>query len=319
MTRANKRTGTLPAARAYAVVSVIAALVTLALKFGAYALTDSIGLLSDALESVINLVAASIAVWALTVASRPPDAEHAYGHSKAEYFASGTESLLILLAAAGIAAAAWDRLLHPRPLERIELGLAISLSASAVNGAVAVILFRAGRRLRSITLRADASHLVTDVWTSVGVVLGLFFAQATGWYVLDPILAFVVAANILWTGLRLLRDTASGVLDTALPAADQERIDAVLAGFRHEGTQFHALRTRAAGPRRFVSMHVLVPGSWSVQRGHDLCEEIERNIVEALPTSTVFTHLEPLEDHASWEDQSLDRAAPPLPTSSTDR
>jgi cation diffusion facilitator family transporter len=282
--------------------------VTIALKAGAYVVTDSVGLLSDAVESLSNLAAALIAVWALTLASRPPDAEHAYGHAKAEYFASAVEGVLILIAAAGIGLMAWERLLHLRPLEQVWLGLTISLAAAAVNGAVALIMLRAGRRLRSITLVADAHHLLTDVWTSAGVVIGVVLVQLTGWLVLDPLIALLVAANIIWTGARLLRDTAYGVLDTALPLADQARIAAVLAPYTDAGIVFHALRTRMAGQRRFVSLHILVPGGWTVQRGHALAEQIECAIIAALPKTTVFSHLEPLEDPVSWYDQTLDRS-----------
>jgi cation diffusion facilitator family transporter len=298
-------------ARAYAFLSVGAALVTIALKAGAYAVTGSVGLLSDAIESLINLAAALIAVWALTLASRPADAEHTYGHTKAEYFASAVEGLLILIAAAGIGMTAWDRLLNLRALEQVWLGLAISLAAAAVNGAVALTLLRAGQRHRSITLVADGHHLLTDVWTSVGVVAGVVLVQLTGWLILDPLVALLVAANIVWTGVRLLRDTAYGVLDTALPLDDQARIAAVLAPYQEQGFVFHALRTRTAGQRRFVSLHILVPGAWTIQQGHALAEQIERAIIAALPKTTVFTHLEPIEDPTSWEDQALDRQNAP--------
>jgi len=298
----------MPPARAYAFLSVGAALLTIALKAGAYAVTGSVGLLSDAIESLINLAAALIAVWVLTLASRPPDAEHAYGHTKAEYFASAAEAVLILIAAAGIGMAAWERLLHLRPLEQVWLGLTISLVAAAVNGAVAVILLRAGRRLRSITLVADAHHLLTDVWTSAGIVVGIVLVQLTGRLALDPLIALLVAANIVWTGVRLLRDTANGVLDTALPPADQAQIAAVLAPYKDAGIVFHALRTRTAGQRRFVSLHILVPGEWTIQRGHALAEQIECAIIAALPKTSVFTHLEPVEDPVAWRDQTLDRS-----------
>jgi len=294
-------------ARRYAFLSIGAALATIGLKASAYHVTGSVGLLSDAIESLINLAAALIAVWMLTLASRPPDAEHAYGHTKAEYFASAIEGLLILIAAVGIGMTAAERLLHPRPIEQAWLGLAISAVAAAVNGAVALILLRAGRRLRSITLVADAHHLLTDVWTSIGVVVGVALVQLTGWLILDPLIALLVAANIIWTGVRLLRDTARGVLDAALPQADQARIAEVLAPYKEAGIVFHALRTRTAGQRRFVSLHVLVPGAWTIQQGHQLAERIERDIIAALPATTVFTHLEPVEDPASWEDQTLDR------------
>ena len=297
------------AARSYVYLAIGAAVLTIGLKLGAYLLTGSIGLFSDAAESVVNLVTALVAFWALTQAARPPDEEHAFGHFKAEYFSSGLESALILVAAAGIAAAAWGRLTNPQPLENVPIGLAASAVATAINGLVAVILLRAGHRLRSITLRADAHHLLTDVWTSVGIFIGVLLVTWTGWLVLDPLIALVVAANITWTGLRLLNDTAHGLLDTALPLRDQEEIATVLDRYRERGIDFHAVRSRVAGQHRFVSMHVLVPGSWSVQRGHALCEELEQDLIKLLPSSTIFTHLEPLEDPISWEDQHLNRTS----------
>lgn len=293
-------------ARSYAALSIGAALLTIALKFGAYFLTGSIGLFSDAAESIVNLIAAVVALWALTLAARPPDARHTFGHSKAEYFSSALEGILILVAAASIAIAASGRLMQPEPLEQLGLGLVLSLVASAINGGVALILLRAGQRLRSITLRADAHHLLTDVWTTGGIVLGLLVVQWTGWLVLDPVVALIVAANIVWAGFRLLHETGMGLLDTALPADEQQVIAAVLAKYKGH-IQFHALRTRVAGARRFVSFHVLVPGEWTIQRGHDLSEEIELAIISALPGTNVSTHLEPLEDQLSWADQELDR------------
>ena len=296
-------------ARRYAVLSIVAAVVTIGLKVGAYLLTGSVGLFSDAAESVVNLVAAMTAVWALTFAARPPDEEHAFGHNKAEYFSSGLESALIIIAAGWIGVTAWDRLMDPQPLENVVLGLSVSLVAAALNGGVALVILRAGRRLRSITLRADAQHLFTDVWTSVGVVLGILTVQLTGWLVLDPLIGLLVAANIVWTGVRLLRDTANGLLDRALPPEDLEKISKILSRYEERGVRFHAVRTRAAGQRRFISMHVLVPGRWTVQQGHDLSEKIEEDLAEALPQSTFFMHLEPSEDPASFADQSLDRNA----------
>jgi cation diffusion facilitator family transporter len=294
-------------ARSYAVLSIVTAVLTIGLKVGAYLLTGSVGLFSDAAESVVNLVAAVAALWALVYASRPPDEEHAFGHNKAEYFSSGLESALIIIAAFWIGSAAWERLVDPQPLENVGLGLSISLVAAALNGGVALMILRAGRRLRSITLRADAQHLFTDVWTSLGVVLGIVTVQLTGWLVLDPLIGLLVAANIVWTGVRLLRDTASGLLDRALPPEDQEKISKILSRYEERDVRFHALRTRASGQRRFISMHILVPGSWTVQQGHDLSERIERDLAEALPRSTFFMHLEPSEDPASFADQSLDR------------
>lgn len=294
-------------ARFYAVLSIGAAVLTIALKFGAYLLTGSVGLLSDALESGVNLAAALVAFWAVTFAAKPPDEGHAYGHSKAEYFSSGLEGALILVAAVSIAIAAWGRLLHPQPIEQIGLGLGLSLIATAINGGLAIVLLKAGRRLRSITLRADGHHLLTDVWTSIGVLIGISLVKLTGWLVLDPILALLVAANIVWTGIRLLRETGSGLLDAALPVTEQRLILEILAPYEQQGIEFHALRTRVAGSRHFVSLHVVVPGEWTVKRGHDLCEAIELAISQALAGTHVSTHLEPLEDPASWEDLDLDR------------
>ena len=297
-------------ARTYAVLSIVAAVLTIGLKVGAYLVTGSVGLFSDAAESVVNLVAAVTALWALTFAARPPDEEHAFGHNKAEYFSSGLESALIIIAAVWIGATAWDRLMNPQPLENVGLGLAITLVATAMNGGVALVILRAGRKLRSITLRADAHHLLTDVWTSLGVVLGIATVQLTGWLVLDPVIALLVAANIVWTGVRLLNDTAHGLLDTALPPEDQDAISRVLSRYEKKDVRFHAVRTRASGTRRFISMHVLVPGRWTVQQGHDLSEEIEKEIAEALQgNSTFFIHVEPSEDPASFADESLDRNA----------
>lgn len=296
-----------PGAPAYALLSIATALVTIALKLLAWKLTGSVGLLSDAMESFVNLLAALVAFWALTVAKRPADPEHAFGHTKAEYLASGFEGMAIIAAAAGIAAAAVDRLFHLRPLTDVGAGLLISVAASVLNGAVAFVLLRAGLRLDSITLRADGLHLLTDVWTSAGVLVGVALVWATGWLVLDPIVALLVAANIVWTGLRLLHETGHGLLDRALNEEDQTKIERVLDGFRPRGAVFHEVRTRAAGPQRFLQMHVLVPGAWTVQSGHDLLEEVEKELVAALPGLSVITHLEPLEDPASWNDAGLER------------
>lgn len=294
-------------ARSYTLLSIAAALLTIALKTAAYWLTGSVGLLSDALESGVNLVAALGAFWALSYASQPPDEEHPFGHNKAEYFSSGLESALIVVAAIGIAIAAWERLWNPQPIEQIGLGLALSLAATALNGAAAWILLKAGRRLRSITLRADAHHLLTDVWTSVGVVIGIFLVKLTGWLVLDPLIALLVAANIVWAGFKLLRETGAGLLDSAIPQEERQVVTDLLAVYEPQEIQFHALRTRVAGSRRFITFHVLVPGAWTVQRGHTVCEEIELAIIRALPGSYVITHLEPKEDPAAWDDQALDR------------
>ena len=292
-------------ARYYAFLSIGAAISTIALKLCAYSLTNSVGFLSDALESVVNLVAAIGAVWAITYAAKPPDEEHVFGHSKAEYFSSGFEGALILVAAVSIAIAAIPRLLNPQPLEQIGLGMLLSLVASAINGGVALVLLKAGKRLHSITLRADAHHLLTDVWTSVGVILGVLLVSVTGWLILDPLIALVVAANIVWTGVRLIQESGSALLDASIPIEERQIIDEILSPHNCRQIKFHAIRTRIAGSRRFVSFHILVPGAWTVQEGHDLCEEIESAICKALPNMNVLTHLEPLEDPKSWTDQEL--------------
>jgi cation diffusion facilitator family transporter len=297
-------------ARTYTYLSIAAAVATIALKTGAYFLTGSVGLLSDAMESVINLVAALAAFWALSFAATPADEDHPFGHNKAEYFSSGLESILIVIAAIGIAVVAWGRLFSPQPLEQIGWGLVLSLIATVINGFVAWVLLRAGRRLRSITLRADAHHLLTDVWTSAGVTAGILLVKLTGWLILDPIIALLVAASILVSGVRLLRETGAGLLDTAIPQADRDRITSIFSVYEQDGIRFHALRTRVSGSRGFVSFHLLVPGEWTIQRGHDLCEQVEQEIVDALPGTNVIAHMEPLEDPKSWDDLELDRTLP---------
>lgn len=291
----------------FAWLSLAAAAFTIVLKAVAYFLTGSVGLLSDALESFVNLAGALMALAMLTVAARPADEEHTYGHSKAEYFSSGVEGTLILLAAASIAYAAIQRLITPRPLEQVGLGLAVSVVASLVNLGVALVLRRAGKQYESITLVANSHHLLTDVWTSVGVLLGVGAVVLTGWQRLDPIVAILVAANIVWSGVGIVRQSVLGLMDTAVPADEQKKILAVLGRYEQEGVEFHALRTRQSGPRRFISFHVLVPGNWTVQEGHEKLEQIEADIRLTLPHATVFTHLEPLHDPISWEDVDLDR------------
>jgi cation diffusion facilitator family transporter len=295
----------------YAWLSIAAALLTIGLKAGAYLLTGSVGLLSDALESFVNLAGALMALSMLSIAARPADQDHPYGHGKAEYFSSGVEGSLILVAAACIGYAAVERLLHPRGLEKVGLGLAISVVASLVNLVVARVLIRVGRRCDSITLEANAQHLLTDVWTSVGVVVGVGAVALTGWQRLDPIVALLVAANIVWTGVRIVRRSALGLMDTALAVEEQAALKRAMEPRLVEGVVYHALRTRQAGARRFVSLHVLVPGAWTVHRGHELLERIEADIRQAVPNVTVDTHLESLDDPASWDDVSLDRGTEP--------
>jgi cation diffusion facilitator family transporter len=296
---------------------VAAAVATITLKTVAYLLTGSVGLLSDAVESIVNLVGAVMALSMLTVASRPADEDHAYGHSKAEYFSSGVEGTLILIAAISIAVAAARRLVDPQPLEQIGLGLAVSGGASVVNLVVALILLRTGKQHHSITLEANAQHLFTDVWTSAGVIVGVAAVALTGWLHLDPIVALLVAANIVWTGTRIVRRSILGLMDTALPASELAAVKAALDSHLSEGIEYHALRTRQSGARRFVSLHVLVPGAWTVHRGHELLEDLEARIRAAVPNVTVFTHLESLDDPTSWDDQHLDRNEPSVPVPRT--
>lgn len=303
-----------PALTRFAWLSIFAAIVIIGLKGVAYALTGSVGLLSDALESLVNLVAASVALVALVIAARPADEDHHYGHDKAEYFSSGVEGVLILVAALAIAAAAVHRLMSPRPLEQLGIGLALTLLATLINLAVARKLLAAGRQHDSITLEADAHHLMTDVWTSVGVVLGVGAVALSGWIWLDPVVAILVAVKIVWTGYDLIRRSVIGLMDTALPGPEQAVIKEVLDRYRANGIEYHALRTRRSGARRFVSLHILVPGAWSVRRGHDLLEEMEAEIRERLSNTTITTHMEPLEDPRSWRDTVL----PPLETPGPD-
>ena len=291
----------------FAWLSVAAAILTIALKSMAYFLTGSVGLLSDALESIVNLVGALMALAMLTIAARPADEDHAYGHSKAEYFSSGVEGMLILVAAIGIGVAALPRLITPKPLEQVGLGLAVSVGASFINLFVSIILSRAGKKYNSITLEADAQHLMTDVWTSAGVLVGVSAVALTGWERLDPIVAILVAGNIVWSGIRIVRKSAFGLMDTALSVEEQNSIQKVLDQYTQSGVQFHALRTRQSGARKFVSLHVLVPGEWTVHKSHQLLECIEADIRHSLPDVTVFTHLESLDDPASWDDMYLDR------------
>jgi len=287
----------------FAWLSIAAAIVTIALKTAAYMLTGSVGLLSDAIESLVNLAGALMALAMLTIAARPADEDHHYGHSKAEYFSSGVEGTLILIAAISIAVAATQRLISPKPLEQIGLGLGISVAASLVNLFTALVLLKAAKRYNSITLKANAHHLLTDVWTSTGVLVGVAAVAFTGWERLDPIVALIVAGNIVWSGVRIVRESVLGLMDTALPVYELNIIEKVLERHCTTDIKCHALRTRQAGAHRFVSLHVLVPGDWTVDRGHKLLERMEEDIRCALPNVTVLTHLESIQDPASWDDR----------------
>lgn len=292
----------------FAWLSIGAAVATISLKTIAYYLTGSVGLLSDAIESLVNLAGAVMALIMLTIAARPADESHVYGHSKAEYFASLVEGLLILTAAAGIFSTAINRLLHPAALQELGIGLGVSVIASVINFIVARILFNQGRKMNSITLEADARHLMTDVWTSVGVISGVAIAGFTGWIILDPLLAIAVALNIIWTSFQLFRRSVAGLMDVALPQKEQAIIEEVMKKYHTKGVTFHALRTREAAARRFISVHMLVPGDWTVHDAHHVAEDFESEVRSALGgVVTVFTHLEPVEDHLSMEDIFLDR------------
>ena len=290
----------------FAWLSIAAALATIALKTTAWLLTGSVGLLSDAAESVVNLVAAVVALIALRVAAKPADKNHHFGHSKAEYFSSAIEGVMIFVAAVVIVAFAVERLIFPRPLEEIGVGLLITVGASVINGAVALVLLGAGAKYNSITLRADGHHLMTDVITSAGVVVGIGLVWITGWNWLDPVVALLVGLNILWTGWRLVSESASGLMDESLPKEQNARLRGILAEHETEEIKFHAFRTRISGARAFMEFHMLVPGAWSVQRGHDAMEDLIDLIQEEFAELRVIGHLEPIEDPRSYEDIHID-------------
>lgn len=300
----------LPASlKRYAWLSIAAALATILLKGWAWWITGSVGLLSDALESFVNLAGAIMALAMLTLAAMPADDNHAHGHGKAEYFSSAFEGFLIIIAAVAISYAAIDRLLNPQPLEAVGIGLAVSVVASVINLATSRVLMAVGKKHKSITLEADAHHLLTDVWTSAGVIAGVGLVWLTGWLWLDPVVALLVALNIVWTGWQLLHRSATGLMDVSIPEEDLRAIESVLDSYRRQGLDFHALRTRQAGTRAFISMHVLVPGKWTIQLGHDWSERIEADIRQAVTYAHITTHLEPMEDPVSLADQALDRSA----------
>lgn len=291
----------------YAWLSIVAALITITLKGAAYLLTGSVGLLSDALESTANLAAAIVALLALRMASRPADDEFTFGYSKVEYFSSGFEGGMILLAAVGIILSAIPRLINPVPLEQVGLGLVISILASLINLGVAQVLMRAGRRYHSITLEADSRHLMTDVWTTVGVLIGIALVWLTGFLRLDAIIALLVALNILITGYRMLVRSGRGLLDISLPAEELASIKTILDSYQSQGVSYHALRSRQAAARKFLVVHLLVPGSWTIRDGHQLADQVETQVRQAIPYSNIVTHVEPMEDPLSQEDQYIEQ------------
>lgn len=289
----------------YALVAIAAGVVTIGLKVVAWLLTGSVGLLSDAAESSVNLVAAVAAYIALKVVARPADSGHNFGHTKAEYFSAVLEGVMIVVAAGVIIVSAVNRLFNPQELEQVGLGLAISVLATVINGAVGVYLLRVGRQHRSLALQADGKHLLTDVWTTVGVIAGVLLVALTGWLPLDPLIAIAVAINILVVGVRLVLRSGAGLMDAALPDEDLAQIDEVLDRHRREGVEFHDLRTRESGHERFVQMHMLVPGDWTVERAHDLSEQVEQELAELFADLRTTIHIEPLGDPRAYEDWRL--------------
>ncbi len=292
----------------FAYLSIAAAMVTIGLKFSAYLYTGSMGLLSDALESCVNLIAAVVALVMIHISEKPADEGHEFGHTKAEYFSSAIEGGLIMVAAFSIIWTAAPKLFHPKEIENVGLGLLISLSASVVNMATAMVLIRNGKKNKSLLLEADGKHLMTDVWTSAGVIAGIGLVKLTGLLILDPIIAILVAINIIWTGFVLLRRSADGLMDATINEADLKLITDYLNELKTEKVDYHSLMTRQAGQRKFISLHLLIPGEWSVQQGHDYAENIEETIEDMFAEPvTVSTHIEPIEDPASMRDIGIDR------------
>jgi len=294
--------------RKFAYLSIAAAVATIALKLLAYFLTNSVGLLSDALESCVNLIAAVVALFMIMLAEKPADEEHAFGHNKAEYFSSAIEGGLIVLAAFSIIWAAVPRLINPVPLENVGIGLLIAVGASGINLVVSLVLLKSGKKNNSIILEADGKHLMTDVYTSAGVLIGIGLVKVSGWLILDGIVAIAVAMNILWTGYQLMRRSALGLLDSGIPEGDRLKIIQTLEPLKQQNLDYHSLLTRQAGQRKFVALHVLMPGQWTIQEGHNKIEMIEKDIRKLFDSPvTVFTHLEPMEDPVSMEDIGIDR------------
>ena len=292
----------------FAYLSIAAAVVTIGLKFFAYLYTGSMGLLSDALESCVNLVAAVVALIMIHISEKPADEGHEFGHTKAEYFSSAIEGSLILVAAFSIIWSAVPRLIAPQPIENVGLGLLISTSASLVNLGVALVLISNGKKRKSLLLEADGKHLMTDVWTSAGVIAGVLIVKLTGFLILDPVIAVLVALNIIWTGFTLIKRSANGLMDASITEEELKKVKEYLDGLKTDTIEYHSLMTRQAGQRKFISLHLLVPGEWSVQQGHDFAEKIEESIEDMFSEPvTVSSHIEPIEDPASMRDIGIDR------------
>jgi cation diffusion facilitator family transporter len=292
--------------RRYAIYSIVASIMTVALKFGAWGMTDSVGLLSDATESVVNLTAGILALTALTIAMRPADSDHTYGHGKAEYFSSGIEGVLIILAACAIAYAATRRFFHPQVLGNLAPGLLLAVISSAINFVTAKVMLKAAKRFDSITLEADAKHLLTDVWTSAGLVAGLsIIIVMPEWKILDPIIAIIMAINIVFTGASLLKRSVGGLMDDSLPSEELEIIANSIRSYTGEESTFHGLRTRKSGSRRFIDFHLLIPGKTSVMASHDLCGLIEELIKSKLDRAEITIHVEPIECESSYDGKQI--------------
>lgn len=286
----------------YAIYSIIASVLTFVLKFSAWRITGSVGLLSDATESIVNVTAAVLALTAITIAMRPADDHHSYGHGKAEYFSSGMEGVLIIVAACAIGYASIERFYNPQPLGNLGLGLGLALLSSVINFVTAKSMLKAAKRFDSITLEADAKHLLTDVWTSVGLVTGLaILLFAPQWQILDPIIACIMAVNIVFTGIGLLKRSIGGLMDDSLPPEELEIIANAIHQHQGDEATFHGLRTRKSGPIRFIDFHLLVPGDTTVHAAHDLCELIENEIESRLERSEVTIHVEPIECESSYK------------------
>ena len=281
------------------------AFATILLKAGAWLVTGSVGLLADAAESLVNLVAAAVALIVLKVATRPADANHNFGHTKAEYFSAAVEGVMIFVAAISIVVFAIQRLVFPQPIESLGIGLMISVIASVLNGGVALVLLRAGKRHHSITLTADGKHLMTDVWTSVGVLVGIVLVWMSGWSWLDPVIAIAVGINILFTGYGLVKESTEGLMDVSLPERDNERLRMILTRRAGAGIAFHQMRTRVSGARQFMDFHLLVPDDWSVKQGHDFLEDLSDEIVAEFPRMNVTGHIEPINDPRSYAHEGM--------------